>query len=74
MEFDRPYFCSCSELENNISNLLAPLLENVQNYNDCIGDQFSAGIMNSIIGSIDESLAPLMGDIGDIFPGDIAGM
>ena len=62
------------KLENNISNLLAPLLENVQNYNDCIGDQFSAGIMNSIIGSIDESLAPLMGDIGDIFPGDIAGM
>ena len=62
------------KLEGNISNLLAPLLDNVQNFNDCIGDQFNAGIMNSIIGSIDESLAPLMGDVSDIFPSDIGGM
>ena len=62
------------KLESNISNLLAPLLDNVQNFNNCIGDQFNAGIMNSIIGSIDESLAPLMGDVSDIFPGDIGGM
>jgi len=62
------------KLEGNISNLLAPLLDNVQNFNDCIGDQFNAGIMNSIIGSIDEALGPLMGDVSDIFPGDIAGM
>ena len=32
------------KLEGNISNLLAPLLDNVQNFNDCIGDQFNAGI------------------------------
>ena len=62
------------KLESNISNLLAPLLDNVQNFNNCIGDQFNAGIMNSIIGSIDESLAPLMGDVSDIFPSDIGGM
>ena len=62
------------KLEGNISNLLAPLLDNVQNFNDCIGDQFNAGIMNSIIGSIDEALGPLMGDVSDIFPGDIGGM
>ena len=62
------------KLEGNISNLLAPLLDNVQNFNDCIGDQFNAGIMNSIIGSIDGALGPLMGDVSDIFPGDIGGM
>ena len=48
--------------------------DNVQNFNDCIGDQFNAGIMNSIIGSIDEALGPLLGDVSDIFPGDIGGM
>ena len=37
------------KLEGNISNLLAPLLDNVQNFNDFIGDQFNAGILNSII-------------------------
>ena len=62
------------KLQGNVSDLLAPLLDNVQNFNNCIGDQFSAGILNSVIGSIDESLAPLMGDVADIFPGDIAGM
>ena len=63
-----------NKLQSNIADLLAPLLENVQNFNDCIGDQFNAGIANSIIGSIDEALGPLMGDVSDIFPGDIAGM
>ena len=62
------------KLESNISDLLAPLLNNVQNFNDCIGDQFNAGIMNSIIGSIDEALGPMLGDLGDIFPTDIGGM
>tara|TARA_B000000557_G_scaffold135556_1_gene110003 strand:+ start:6167 stop:8731 length:2565 start_codon:yes stop_codon:yes gene_type:complete len=62
------------KLQGNIADLLSPLLDNVQNFNDCIGDQFSAGILNSIIGSIDDALAPLMGDVSDIFPGDIAGM
>ena len=50
------------KLESNISDLLAPLLDNVQNFNDCIGDQFNAGIMNSIIGSIDEAIGPMLGD------------
>ena len=62
------------KLESNISDLLAPLLDNVQNFNDCIGDQFNAGIMNSIIGSIDEAIGPMLGDLGDIFPSDIGGM
>ena len=51
------------KLQGNIADLLSPLLDNVQNFNDCIGDQFSAGILNSIIGSIDDALAPLMGDV-----------
>ena len=62
------------KLESNISDLLSPLLDNVQNFNDCIGDQFNAGIMNSIIGSIDEAIGPMLGDLGDIFPSDIGGM
>ena len=62
------------KLESNISDLLAPLLDNVENFNDCIGDQFNAGIMNSIIGSIDEAIGPMLGDLGDIFPTDIGGM
>ena len=62
------------KLEGNISDLLAPLLDNVENFNDCIGDQFNAGIMNSIIGSIDEAIGPMLGDLGDIFPTDIGGM
>ena len=62
------------KLESNISDLLAPLLDNVQNFNDCIGDQFNAGIMNSIIGSIDDAIGPMLGDLGDIFPTDIGGM
>ena len=62
------------KLESNISDLLAPLLDNVENFNDCIGDQFNAGIMNSIIGSIDDAIGPMLGDLGDIFPTDIGGM
>ena len=62
------------KLQGNIASLLAPFLENVVNITPCIIDQFTAGILNSIIGSIDEALAPLMGDIADIFPGNIADM
>ena len=62
------------KLEGNIANLLAPFLSNVSNFTPCIADQFTSGILNSIIGSINDALAPLMGDLGDIFPGDIASM
>ena len=62
------------KLEGNIASLLAPFLQNVSNFTPCIADQFTSGVMNSIIGSINEALAPLMGDLGDIFPGDIASM
>ena len=62
------------KLQGNIASLLAPFLDNVANITPCIIDQFTAGILNSIIGSIDEALAPLMGDVADIFPGNIADM
>ena len=62
------------KLQGNIASLLAPFLDNVANITPCIVDQFTAGILNSIIGSIDDALAPLMGDVADIFPGNIADM
>ena len=62
------------KLQGNIASLLSPFLENVVNITPCIVDQFTAGILNSIIGSIDEALAPLMGDVADIFPGNISDM
>ena len=56
-------------LKDTISGMLSGILENVQNFVSCIGDQFIGGLMNQIIGGITKGLGPLLGGIGSILGG-----
>jgi len=56
-------------LKDTISGMLSGILENVQNFVSCIGDQFIGGLMNQIIGGITKGLAPLLGGISKILGG-----
>ena len=56
-------------LKDTISGMLSGILENVQNFVSCIGDQFIGGLMNQIIGGITKGLGPLLGGISKILGG-----
>ena len=53
----------------SISDLLAPLVDNVENFVPCIADQFTGALFNKIIGGIESELAPALGGVGKILGG-----
>ena len=52
-----------------VKGLLRGIMDNVQNFVSCIGEQFVAGLMNQIIGGLTKGLGPLMGGVSKILGG-----
>ena len=52
-----------------IKGLLSGIMDNVQNFVSCIGEQFMGGLMNQIIGGLTKLLGPLMGGVSKILGG-----
>ena len=63
------------KLTGDVANLLAEFVNNVDNFTDCIGDQFIGAIFNDIIKGINGELSDAIKGIANIFPsGDIEGL
>ena len=63
------------KLTGDVANLLAEFTNNVDNFTDCIGDQFVGAIFNDIIKGINNELSDAIKGVADIFPsGDIEGL
>ena len=54
---------------DTVKGMLKGLIDNVQNFVSCIGDQFVGGLMNKIIGGIAAGIGPLLGGVGKILGG-----
>ena len=57
----------------DVANLLTDFTNNVENFTDCIGDQFIGALMNDMIKGINTELADAIGGVGKIFPPGLAG-
>ena len=63
------------KLLGDVTNLLTQFVDNVDNFTDCIGDQFIGAIFNDVIKGIDKELASAIKGVANIFPsGDIEGL
>ena len=62
------------KLFGDVSNLLADFTNNVNNFTDCIGDQFVGALFNDVIKGINTEMADVMSGVSNIFNGDIEGM
>ena len=63
------------KLTGDVTNLLAEFVNNVDNFTDCIGDQFVGAIFNDIIKGINSELGDAIKGVANIFPsGDIEGL
>ena len=63
------------KLTGDVANLLAEFVNNVDNFTDCIGDQFVGAIFNDIIKGINSELSDAIAGVANIFPsGDIEGL
>ena len=62
------------KLLGDVSNLLGDFVNNVNNFTDCIGDQFVGALFNSVIKGINSELSGVMKGVSNIFDGDIEGM
>ena len=63
------------KLTGDVANLLAEFVNNVDNFTDCIGDQFIGAIFNDIIKGINNELSDAIKGVANIFPsGDIEGL
>ena len=57
----------------DVANLLTDFTNNVENFTDCIGDQFIGALMNDMIKGINTELADAISGVGKIFPPGLAG-
>ena len=63
------------KLLGDVTNLLTQFVDNVDNFTDCIGDQFIGAIFNDVIKGINTELADVVKGVANIFPsGDIEGI
>ena len=61
------------KLVGDVANLLTSFINNVENFTDCIGDQFIGALFNDVIGGINTELADVIGGVSNIFPPGLAG-
>ena len=70
--------CAAQNITNNmfgsVRDLLTGMLDNVENFVSCIGDQFVGALFNNIIGGINGEMGDLMKGVSKIFDGDLEGM
>ena len=70
--------CAAKNITDNmfgsVRDLLTGLLDNVENFVSCIGDQYVGALFNNIIGGINNEMSDLIGGVSKIFDGDLAGM
>ena len=60
------------KLLGDVTNLVTDFTNNVQNFTDCIGDQFIGAIFNDVIKGINTELGDAIKGVANIFPsGDI---
>ena len=63
------------KLVGDVANLLTSFVNNVENFTDCIGDQFIGALFNDMIKGINGELADAIKGVANIFPsGDIEGL
>ena len=63
------------KLLGDVTNLVTDFTNNVQNFTDCIGDQFIGAIFNDVIKGINSELGDAIKGVANIFPsGDIEGL
>ena len=63
------------KLLGDVTNLVTDFTNNVQNFTDCIGDQFIGAIFNDVIKGINTELSDAIKGVANIFPsGDIEGL
>ena len=63
------------KLTGDVGNLLAEFTNNVENFTDCIGDQFIGALFNDMIKGINSELSDAIAGVASIFPGgDIEGL
>ena len=63
------------KLLGDVTNLVTDFTNNVQNFTDCIGDQFIGAIFNDVIKGINTELGDVIKGVANIFPsGDIEGL
>ena len=63
------------KLTGDVANLLAEFTNNVDNFTDCIGDQFIGALFNDMIKGINNELGDAMKGVSNIFPsGDLEGL
>ena len=63
------------KLLGDVTNLLTQFVDNVDNFTDCIGDQFIGAIFNDVIKGINTELGDVVKGVANIFPsGDIEGI
>ena len=61
------------KLVGDVANLLTDFTNNVENFTDCIGDQFIGALMNDMIKGINNELKDALGGVGKIFPPGLTG-
>ena len=70
--------CAVKNISENlfgsVRNILTSLLDNVENFVSCIGDQFIGALFNDIIGKINDQLGGLMKGVSKIFNGNLVDM
>mgnify|MGYP000657226463 FL=1 len=62
------------KLSGDVFNLLTQFTDNVENFTDCIGDQFIGAIFNDVIKGINNELGDALKGVSNIFDGDIEGI
>ena len=62
------------KLSGDVFNLLTQFTDNVENFTDCIGDQFIGAIFNDVIKGINNELGDVLKGVSNIFDGDIEGI
>jgi len=58
-----------NSLFGSISDMITPMLDNVENFTECIGDQMTGAIFNKILGGLNSGLGPALSGASKVLGG-----